>query len=194
MAFELTFWVQIARIATRERIVPLAVHTTLNIPTIDAYTAYLGVEPIHADFNCVTFSATDASRPFLTVNEGMWAIFEPALNKRLKDLTLESSFSERVRACLIETLASGQTSIDAVADKLAVSGRTLQRRLHAEGTSFQRILDELREELARYYLTTSDYTSGQIAFLLGYEEPNSFYRAFRAWTGQTPEHLRAVVG
>ncbi|MEL6525713.1 MAG: AraC family transcriptional regulator, partial [Chloroflexota bacterium] len=48
----------------------------------------------------------------------------------------------------------------------------------------------LREELARSYLTTSDYTSGQIAFLLGYEDPNSFFRAFRSWTGQTPEVVR----
>ena len=68
---------------------------------------------------------------------------------------------------------------------------SLQRRPRQEGTTFQKVLDELREELARHYLSTSHYSSEEIAFLLGYEEPNSFFRAFRAWTGQTPEVVRA---
>ena len=54
----------------------------------------------------------------------------------------------------------------------------------------QKILDELREELAHHYLSATDYTSAEISFLLGYEEPNSFFRAFHAWTGQTPEIIR----
>jgi AraC-like DNA-binding protein len=77
-----------------------------------------------------------------------------------------------------------------VAQKLAVSTRTLHRRLKKDGTTFQKVLDDLREELARHYLASSDYSSAEIAFLLGYEEPNSFYRAFRVWTGQTPEAVR----
>ncbi|MEO1289217.1 MAG: helix-turn-helix transcriptional regulator, partial [Chloroflexota bacterium] len=96
-------------------------------------------------------------------------------------------------ACLMEILASGQYTMSDVADRLAVSPRTLQRRLQAEDTSFQKELDKLREELARNYLEKSSYSSGQIAFLLGYEDPNSFYRAFRSWTGQTPEVVRAGV-
>lgn len=192
VAFELAFWVQIARIATRERIVPLSVHVTSELPESDLYHAFFGTPIQLSDFNGITFSAEDATRPFLTVNDAMWSIFEPELNKRLKYLTQEASFRERVQACLIEIMASGQTSMDDVASRLAVSSRTLQRHLQAEGTSFQKVLDDLREELARHYLTTSDYSSGQIAFLLGYEEPNSFYRAFRTWTGKTPEYVRAV--
>lgn len=191
IAFELAFWVQVARIATRERIIPLRVHIALQLPEPDAYQAFFGTSLQRSDFNGLTFSAEDARKPFLTVNDAMWSIFEPELNKRLKDLTHEAPFSERVRVCLIEILASGQTSMGDVASRLAVSSRTLQRRLQAEGTSFQKVLDDLREELARHYLTTSDYSSGQIAFLLGFEEANSFYRAFRAWTGQTPEYVRA---
>lgn len=191
IASELAFWVQVARIATRERIVPLRVHVTLELPQPESYEAFFGTSPQISDFNGLTFSAEDAAKPFMTVNDAMWSIFEPELNKRLQDLTPEAPFRERVRASLIEILASGQTSMDDVASRLAVSSRTLQRHLQAEGTSFQKVLDGLREELARHYLTTSDYSSGQIAFLLGYEEPNSFYRSFRAWTGQTPEYVRA---
>jgi AraC-like DNA-binding protein len=191
IAFELAFWVQVARIATREKIVPLRVHVTQELPGREVYETFFRTTPERSDFNGLTFSEEDATRPFLTVNDAMWSIFEPELTRRLKSLIQEAAFQERVRACLIEIMASGQTSMEDVASRLAVSNRTLQRRLQAEGTTFQKVLDNLREELARSYLTTSDYSSGQIAFLLGYEEPNSFYRAFRSWTGQTPEYVRA---
>ena len=83
--------------------------------------------------------------------------------------------------------------IEDVSEALGTSPRTLQRHLRNEGTNFQQVLDGLREELARNYLAKSAYSSGQIGFLLGYEDPNSFFRAFRAWTGQTPEVVRASV-
>lgn len=191
IAFELAFWVHVARMATHERIEPLAVYTNIDIPAADAYTDYFGVAVQPGDFSGLRFSAVDARRPFLTANDAMWSIFEPELRKRMDDLKPESPFTERVRACLIEILASGQYSSKSVANRLAVSPRTLQRRLKDEGTSFQKILDDLREELALHYLRNSDYTTGQIAFLLGYEEPNSFFRAFRGWTGLTPDVARS---
>jgi AraC-like DNA-binding protein len=193
MAMELAFWVQIARLATREHIVPLAVYTTAKIPQVEEYERYLGTRIQQSTFNGVSFSAEDATKPFLTANEQMWTMFEPQLNMRMQDLEKEAKFRERVRACLMEMLASGQHSMADVASRLAVSTRTLQRRLRDENTSFQKELDNLREELARNYLSRSDYTSGQIAFLLGYDDPNSFFRAFRAWTGQTPEYVRANI-
>ena len=191
--FELVFWVQVARLATRENIIPVAIHTTIDIPGRDAYEKYFGVEIQSGDVNAITFSAEDARKRFLTASAAMWSIFEPELRKRMDDLTRDSSFTERVRACLTEILASGHYSMSDVASKLAVSTRTLQRRLQAEDTSFQKELDSLREQLARHYLSNSEYSSGQIAFLLGYEEPNSFFRAFRNWTGQTPEVVRASL-
>lgn len=193
IAFELAFWVQIARIATRERIIPLHVYANMELVEPESYEAFFGTRPEFSDFNGLAFSANDASKPFLTVNDSMWSIFEPELNKRLQSLNQESFFHERVRACLVEIMASGQISMDDVASRLAVSNRTLQRRLQGEGTSFQKVLDNLRKDLALHYLTSTDYSSGQIAFLLGYEEPNSFYRSFRVWTGKTPEHVRSGV-
>lgn len=191
IAFELVFWVQIARIATREHVVPKGIHITFDLPEQVAYETFFGVQIQQGPFNGLTFSSQDAERLFLTASESMWSIFEPELRKRLQNLSHDSPFRERVRSCLVEILASGQYSMDDVASRLAISSRTLQRRLQQEGTSFQKVLDDLREELARHYLSTSNYSNGQIAFLLGYEEPNSFFRAFRAWTGQTPEHIRA---
>ncbi|MEO0597077.1 MAG: AraC family transcriptional regulator ligand-binding domain-containing protein [Chloroflexota bacterium] len=193
IAFELVFWVRIVRLATRTNVVPLTVHTTIDIPAASAYEDYFGTHIRRDSFNGISFSAQDAARPFLTASDEMWSIYEPRLNQRMQDLQQEATFTDKVRACLMEVLASGEYGIADVARKLAVSPRTLQRRLRAEDTSFQKELDTLREELARSYLTTSDYTSGQIAFLLGYEDPNSFFRAFRSWTGQTPEVVREGI-
>lgn len=187
---ELGFWVQVNRIATRENVAPKSVHTTFLPPEIAAYEAFFGTSIRQGDFNGLIFNAVDAQKPFLTTNHAMWSMLEPELNKRLQDITQTSLYTERVRACLMEILASGHYSMNDVASKLAISNRTLHRRLKDEGTTYQKILDELREELARNYLTTSEYSSIEIAFLLGYEETNSFYRAFRSWTGQTPEAVR----
>lgn len=191
VVMELTWWVHMARLATREQLVPLRVNLNVDIPEKRAYEDYFRTRIIKSDFNGITFSAQDAARPFLTANDAMWSFFEPQLNQRMQDLTQNATYSERVRACLMEILASGQYNVDDVASRLAVSRRTLQRHLSNEGTTFQEILDGLRERLARHYLSKSDYSSAQVAFLLGYEDPNSFSRAFRLWTGETPEGMRA---
>lgn len=60
-------------------------------------------------------------------------------------------------------------------------------------TRFQHVLDSTREELARHYLTSSRLSGAEISFLLGFEDPNSFFRAFHAWTGQTPQQVRAFT-
>lgn len=188
---ELIWWVHMARLATREHLVPLRVHINFEMTEKSAYEDYFRTRITKSDFNGITFSAQDAERPFLTANDAMWSFFEPQLNQRMQDLTQRSTYTEKVRACLMEILASGQYNVDDVASRLAVSRRTLQRHLSNEGTTFQEILDGLREKLARHYLHQSNYSSTQIAFLLGYEDPNSFSRAFRLWTGETPEGVRA---
>jgi len=194
VAIELVFLVHMARKATRERIVPKTVHMIKPMANVEVYEEFFGIAVKRDTFNGLSFIAKDATKPFLTANYAMWSVFEPELRTRMHDLATDALFSERVRTCLVEILASGQCSMDDVAKRLAVSPRTLQRRLSDEGTSFQPLLSGLREELARHYLTNSRYTGGEISFLLGYNDPNSFFRAFHAWTGQTPETLRQVNG
>ena len=65
--------------------------------------------------------------------------------------------------------------------------------LEDEGTSFQQVLDATREGLARYYLGATGMAGAEISFLLGFEDPNSFIRAFHDWTGTTPERLRSQL-
>jgi len=71
-----------------------------------------------------------------------------------------------------------------------MSSRTLQRRLQDSGSSFQRVLDEARHQMARYYLSNSVLELTEAAYLLGYEDTNSFSRAFRAWEGIAPKYWR----
>jgi AraC-like DNA-binding protein len=80
--------------------------------------------------------------------------------------------------------------MDAIASRLAMSKRTLQRRLGEEGMTFQSLVNQTREALARHYLSQTTLSNGEISFLLGFEDPNSFFRAFHDWTGITPDVLR----
>ncbi|MES0870873.1 AraC family transcriptional regulator [Pseudovibrio sp. SCP19] len=190
---ELVFIVHLARLALRERIVPKAAFIKELPKDCGPYEEFLGCKLTKADHDGHVFSEEVASRPFLSANKSIWAVFEPALQARLNELTEQAGYKDKVRACLTELLASGHCSIEDVARKLAVSQRTLQRKLAAEATSFQEVLNELREELAWHYLGNTDYSSAKISFLIGYNDPNSFVRAFHGWTGRTPEAARRAV-
>lgn len=190
VAVELIFFVQMSRLGTRDRIVPLKVESSITIPAAPKYETFFGVPITTGQVDQVIFSANDAQKPFLTSNSSMWSIFEPELNKRMNHLRINAQFRDRVRACLMEILASGQCSRAEVAQRLAVSPRTLQRRLQEEGTSFQQELSALRSELANHYLVNTHYSSAEISFLLGYNNTSSFFRAFHIWTGKTPDTVR----
>jgi len=81
-------------------------------------------------------------------------------------------------------------SIDKVARELGLSARTLQRRLGELGTTYQALLDDVRRDASRRLLASTDLDAGEVAFLLGFEELNSFSRAFHAWEGATPSRWR----
>lgn len=193
-ATELVFLVHLARLATRQRIEPESVQLVRPPDDLAPYAEFFGVEVTVGTSNAVAFSNEDCVRPFVTVNEAMFSVFEPVLGARLEELQTGADFSDRVRACLLEALPSGQSSMADIADRLAVSTRTLQRRLSEAGSSFQDELNATREKLARHYLVATEYTSAEISFLLGYNDPNSFIRAFHAWTGQTPQAVRSKTG
>ena len=74
--------------------------------------------------------------------------------------------------------------------ELAVSTRTLTRRLQEEGVSFRQLLAEVREKLACAWLRESELSLHEVAYLLGYSEPSTFFRSFRKWTGHTPAAWR----
>ncbi|RMO83904.1 Transcriptional regulator, AraC family [Pseudomonas syringae pv. maculicola] len=196
LAFKLVFFVQLARLATRSPVQPLQVNwpsPSTPGPDLQAYQAYFGIPVTHAPQASVVFAAADVERPFLTENHKMWLFFEPGLRQRLSDLDRTSGMVERVRSALLESLPAGAVSMQQISRKLGVSTRTLQRKLQDEGTTFQQTLDTLRDSLARHYLRSTAMSSAQISFLLGFEDANSFARAFQSWTGSTPGKVRAEM-
>ncbi|WP_254452999.1 helix-turn-helix transcriptional regulator [Ruegeria atlantica] len=76
---------------------------------------------------------------------------------------------------------------------MAVNERSLQRHLKNEGHSFKSLLSDTRHQLAREYLAEPDFDISEIAYLLGYEDQGSFYRAFQKWEHQTPAKWRSTL-
>lgn len=187
---ELATAVKIARMGLRREVQPMLL--TLRNPPADVSvcTAYFGVRPTRGRQDALVFRREDAEANFVTDNHGMWRVFAPALQARLSELRGESSTETRVRAALLELLPAGKSSVDEVARRLGVGRRTLQRQLAAEGTRYQQTLGRLREELARHYLEATVQSPAEISFLLGFDDPRSFFRAFRKWTGTSPERFR----
>lgn len=97
----------------------------------------------------------------------------------------------RVRRVMAESLGATLPTIDNVARLLALHPRTLQRRLAAEGTTFEAVLDELRRQSAIRYLTTTDLPMAQIAAMLSFSEQSALSRAVRRWCAASPREVRA---
>jgi AraC-like DNA-binding protein len=95
-----------------------------------------------------------------------------------------------VQQLITTLLHSGQSKIDAVAQELGMSSRTLTRRLAEDGLTYKGLLDEVRRKLALQYLKDRRISLKQVAYLLGYSEVSAFYHAFRRWTGTSPVHHR----
>lgn len=100
-------------------------------------------------------------------------------------MDVDESFSAKVRNVLVEFLPAGKSTIDDVSLSLGMSKRSLQRKLKEEDTTFQKQLNHVRELLAKNYIQNTQLSSEDIAYLLGYQDLNSFFRAFSLWTGKS---------
>ena len=104
-----------------------------------------------------------------------------------------ASTADRVRHLLAQAMGEGEATLVAVAAKLRMSERSLQRRLADEGSKFDALLDETRRDLALRYLADRKVAIAEVAYLLGYSEPSAFHRAFKRWTGLTPSEVRRAA-
>ena len=142
--------------------------------------------------NALIFSKTDIELPFVTHNADLLATVAPQLEAELRKQVAQKTFREQVKAILKQLIAGQRPGIQDLARELHLSTRTLQRRLTDEGTTFQCLLDDARRELARHYLLHSSRELNETAYLLGYEDANSFFRAFHNWEGTSPGQWRLV--
>lgn len=189
---EFAFLVGMIRRASQEHINPVSV-SMIHPVAEPAFSEYLGVPVREGRHNRITFSLEDLEKPFISYDEAMWDYFEPELAKRLAELEIDDSVSARVRSALTELLPGGACGIEDVAERLGLSRRTLQRKLSEENTSFQKQLNSTREMLAIHYIRNTEMTTNDIAYLLGYQELNSFLRAFAIWTGKTISEYKKAL-
>jgi len=192
--FALALALKLAREGTGTNIVPVRV--SLAHPASgdgSEHRRFFG-GPVHfaAESNSMVLSAVDAARPLLGADEALAVIVRRRLDKALhhRDRSEAGSFTTRVHRLLVQVLGEGPSTADGVAHALGVSRRTLSRRLAEENTSFSRILDAVREDVAKTLLQDRSLSIGDIAFFLQYSEPAAFHRSFRRWTGQTPHAFR----
>src|SRR6201998_980182 len=156
----------------------------------DAY--FKGPITFGARRNALGLHATDLDRPFLTYNAELLDMLNPQLERALEERRAQSSITEKVKWILKRLLAGSRPEIAAVARELGLSALPVQRGLVDDGATFRQLLLETRKELAHDYLTRPEIDIEEVAYLLGYEDANSFYRAFRTWEGTTPAQWKSA--
>jgi AraC-like DNA-binding protein len=120
----------------------------------------------------------------------MYRHFTEHAEKYLRSLGSADGLADQLRHTLTDLMACGEANADSVCRRLRVSRRTLQRRLKAEKTSFQKVLNEVRADLAVRYLSDKRLKSFEVAMLLGYSNLSSFTTAFKSWYDMPPAAYR----
>jgi AraC-like DNA-binding protein len=144
-----------------------------------------------AAHDAMVFDRAALDVQFVTADGGAFALVLDGLERRLAEGEGFSGLVGELRVAIARQLSEGRRpSIAAVARRLGASSRTLQRRLGECDTSFQQQLDEVRRTTANRLLANTELDAVAIAMLLGFVEPNSFFRAFRAWEHTTPSRWR----
>lgn len=151
----------------------------------------------NAPRNQLVMHLEDVQRRFTTHNPLLLSMLGTQLDSELA--ASRAPLGDQVKTTLKQILAGQRPRLEAVASQLGTSPRTLQRRLTAGGWTFQTLLEQARRELARHYLTHSQLELRELAYLLGYDDCNSFIRAFQSWEGSPPgqwrqHHRLASVG
>lgn len=182
----------IGRLGTGQTLSARLVEFSHPIRNIQALEAFFGCPVrVGAGRNRLSLHRRDLDRPFISYNEELLEILTPALDRSLEEKQRSLSITEMVKWLMKRSLAAGRPDIQAIASELGISDRTLQRRLTDDGANFKQLLTDARREKALEYLSDPLLDLKEVAFLLGYEDQNSFFRAFRQWEGDTPSNWRA---
>ena len=164
----LAFLLELGRRGTGQPLTARYVEFSQSMGDMQALEAYFGC-PVRMDAACnrLKLDRRDLDRYFVSYNEELLEILTPVLDQSLNEQKHSRSIAEMVKWMMKRSLTGGRLDIQAVAKEMGMSDRTLQRRLTGENTSFKHLLTQA-----------------------GYEDQNSFYRAFRLWEGDTPSNWR----
>ena len=162
-----------------------------------------GDEAVHEEwFRCpvtwggarfeIAFDAAVLDRTLPRHDPRLFGYLAQHADRLLEEVPESGSTLTIVRREIAAELPLGEPQQGVVARRLAMSPRTMQRRLAAEGTTFAAMVEAMRRERAETLLSDTRLTASEVAFLLGFSEPASFFRAFRRWTGEPPQRWRAA--
>jgi AraC-like DNA-binding protein len=128
--------------------------------------------------------------PVLSADKGLFEALVFYLDSQLSLRSEEDDLLAKVRHLISISLSEGLPDLNQVASQLGMSGRTLQRKLRDENLAFADLVDEIRYGIAQDYISHSEFSLTDISMMLGYGELSSFSRAFKRWSGGSPESLR----
>jgi AraC-like DNA-binding protein len=181
----------IGRRGTGDQVTPLRLELTRPVQHRELLETHFGCRVrFKAGRNALVFRNSDLDRPFVTHNEELLKAIGAQLETELQEKNASANVGEQVKHTLKRSLAGKRPTLQHIAQELGMSARTLQRRLTDAGITFQQQVEDTRRELARHYLAQSTVELNEAAYLLGYEDANSFFRAFHLWEGTTPEAWR----
>jgi AraC-like DNA-binding protein len=151
------------------------------------YKELLGLEPEFGQpATVISFPTAWLKRPLKTADDTVEKVCESQCNALVMQLGPASELVDSVRRLILAVPPNRSPCLNDVADSMLMSTRTLERRLHEAGTSFRRVDKDVRMQLAGEYLAAGYLSNKEIAYVLGYSQPGTFYRAFKNWYGQTP--------
>jgi AraC-like DNA-binding protein len=191
---ELAFMVALGRFLTGQPLRPERVAIAFPRPDYHARCVAFFQCPVVFDtpYSELVFQSDDLKLPLVSRNPALAPFFEEKAEELRGLPEGELPFAERVRSALRYRLRGDLPTIELVAKDLAMSERSLQRKLAQEGVSFQSLVDKARSELAQRYLRHQKLDAAEVSYLLGFSHPNSFYRAFKRWMQMTPEEYRRL--
>lgn len=160
-------------------------------PSTAAFRAQYGLEPRYGSpLYELVYPPGTADMPVASFNSHLRDYFDEECRRVLERIGGGSSLVDQVRRKLVDTMDGGDSSIDATARALAMSARSLQRRLSEEGARYNDLLAEVRAEFAKRYLARGTVSASEVAYLIGFTEPPAFFKAFKRWTGMTPREFQ----
>jgi AraC-like DNA-binding protein len=191
----LSWILNVARRGSDGEIKPLRLELTRSPKNRELLEKHFGC-PVRfkANRNALIFRSRDLDLPFVTYNEELLEVIGTHMESELNARNGTVRVGEQVKDALKRSLAGKRPTLQDVGRELGLGARTLQRRLTAAGISFQQLLEETRRDLAHHYLKQTAIELNETAFLLGFEDANSFYRAFQIWEGTTPGEWRTRHG
>jgi len=195
MDFAIANGLYFSRKLTQHHIIPRRIEFSYEEPVdLSVYEALFQC-PLYfsRESNFAIYPRDTLDLPIPTYNPTLLKILEEYATKTIQEETAEKNIISTVRSLIIKSSHTIIPHINDIAFQLNISARNLQNKLKEQGTTYKQILEEVQKELTISYLQSDTTSNKEIAWLMGYNDLGNFYRAFKRWTGKTPNEFRNMV-